>query len=396
VSKVCQTISKLVIYLGTMGLDLEAELKKLNLRLKAGGTRVTVEARGNSLLLRGTFPPKPRSGKVKPYQQRLFLGYRFSLAGLRATEQEAKRVSADLELNNFNWLDWLDESENDGPTSNIPISYWLEKFEEHHWNLTAKSRKSLISWRNYERAFKKFQDTSKFLTLDEILIAIASTPPDTAARLNACMYLSKLAQFAGIDGVEKITELKGGYSTKCVNPRSLPSDEKIALTVESIGQPGWRWLVGMLAAYGLRPHEIFDIDMSEFPAVRIAKDTKTGERLVYPLYPQWGTSWKLDKVIFPKLSRRTADNLIPQWFRNRNIGFRPYDLRHCYARRCFEFDIPTNRAAKLMGHSEDIHVRAYRAWIDERYYRQKFEQDIFGDGKPKAPDISVITSSPQE
>jgi hypothetical protein len=33
-----------------MRLDLEVELKKLNARLKAGGTRVTVEKRGNSLL----------------------------------------------------------------------------------------------------------------------------------------------------------------------------------------------------------------------------------------------------------------------------------------------------------------------------------------------------------
>lgn len=384
--KVCQNISNIVINLGTMGLDLEEELSRLNARLKAGGTRVTVERRGKTLLFRGTFPPKPQSDKLEPYQQRLFLGYRFSVAGLRQAESTAKKISAELELRTFNWQDWLDDVDEQPDGS---IASWLEKFENHHWTVTPKTRKALATWRNYQNSFSKFRDKSEPLTLDAILTAVASTNPDSGSRNRTCLHLAMLGKFAGIRGIEKVEELRGRYSGRTVNPRNLPSDEVIARAVESIKMPGWKWLVGMLATYGLRTHEVFSLDFSEFPIIRVLEDTKTGERIVYPIYPEWAVKWRLKNVVYPEISKEHAAARVSDWFRRgklgKTFGLKAYDLRHSYARRCFEFDIPTNRAAKLMGHSELVHIKTYRAWIDEKYYRQKFKLDIFGEGKPKAP-----------
>jgi integrase len=376
-----------------MGLDIERELQQLNLRLKAGGTRITVESRGKSLLLRGTFPPKPDSEKNKPYQQRLFLGFKASYAGLRTSEQKAKIISAQLELGIFDWADWLEEGE---PQFLESVSSWIEKFEAHHWNKVEKNRKSLRTWEDsYLRAFAKFPNQNEPLSLTLILEAIANTNPDTKTRQIVCHGMWKLANFAGITGVEKIRELTGGYSPKLVNPRNLPADEEIATAVNSIKHPGWRWLVAMLSTYGLRSHEVFTLDMSEFPIIRVSEDTKTGERIVYPLYPEWADVWKLDNVILPPISllhegKKTPGQRVARWFWDSKLSFRAYDLRHSYSRRCFEFDIPTNRAAKLMGHSESIHCQTYRAWIDEKYYRSKFELDIFGTGKPKAPNVGLL------
>jgi integrase len=377
-----------------MGLDITRELKQLNSRLKAGGTRVTVESRGNSLLLRGTFPPKPKSGKTKPYQQRLFLGFKVSYAGIRAVEQQAKIVSAQLELGTFNWSDWQEDEDNEQHLESVSI--WIEKFEFDHWNKVEKNRKSLRTWNDScIRAFAKFPSLDEPLSLDLILAAIASTNPDTKTRQIVCHSMARLAVFAGIGGVDKIRELTGNYSPKSVNPRNLPSDEEIATAVNSIKHPGWRWLVAMLATYGLRSHEVFTLDMSEFPILRVSSDTKTGERLAYPMYPEWADAWNLSHVVYPPMSQnhdrgRTPGQRIARWFWDSNLNFRAYDLRHAYARRCFEFDIPTNRAAKLMGHSEAMHCNTYRAWIDEKYYRSKFETDVFGEGKPKAPNVQPL------
>lgn len=372
-----------------MGLDIEAELSKVNSRLKSSGTRVAVEKRGNSLLLRGTFPPKAGSEKSKPYQQRLFLGLKASIAGLRASEQKAKIISGQLELKTFNWSEWV-ELEVLEPQS-LSIAQWLEKFESDRWSKIEKNRKSLRTWNDsYLRAFNKFESLEAPLTLEVIIAAILKTKPDTKTRQVVCQSFAKLAKFAGIEGVEIITDKSGNYSPTSVNPRNLPTDELIANTINSIENPGWRWLLAMLATYGLRSHECFELDFLEFPIVRVLEDTKTGERIVYPIYPEWANIWDLGNVIYPPIKQTynvsaTPGQRIARWIWKSKLPFRAYDLRHCYARRCFEFDIPTNRAAKLMGHEENIHSKVYRAWIDEKYYRSKFHLDVFGEGKPKAP-----------
>jgi integrase len=370
-----------------MGLNVENELRQLNSRLKAGGTRIAVELRGNSLLLRGTFPPKPRSGKDKPYQQRLFLGYKASHAGLRASEQKAKIISAQLELGNFDWSEWVE----DNCQQIGSVGDWVSKFEDDFWNRIEKNRKTLRTWHDsYLRAFTKFPSNDDPLTINTILNTIATTKPDTKTRQIVCHAMAKLAQFAGLGGIEKIRQLTGKYSPKSVNPRHLPSDEEIIKTIDSIKHPGWQWLVAMLATYGLRSHEVFNLDFEEFPILRIGSDTKTGERLAYPIYPEWVDIWQLSNVIYPPMLQTSEINKTPgqriaRWFWANKLPFKAYDLRHCYARRCFEFDIPTTRAARLMGHSEAIHCNTYRAWIDEKYYRSKFALDIFGEDKPKPP-----------
>jgi hypothetical protein len=369
-----------------MGLDIDGKLLELNSRLKAAGTRVTVQRRGGTLLLRGTFPPRPHSDKTKPYQQRIFLGLKASVAGIKAAEQQAKIISAQLELGQFRWEDWFEEEDK---TEFRPVSFWLERFEEDFWSKREKNIKSLRTWESsYQRAFVKLPK-DETLTLELLLEVIRLVKPNTKTRQVVCQHFVKLALLAELPGIEKITELKGSYSPKAVNPRNLPPDNLIAETVNAITHPGWRWLVGILATYGLRSHEAFELDFTEFPVVRVLKG-KTGERIVYPLYPEWSHKWRLDQIILPPISleqdgKRSIGQRIARWFWAQKFPFRAYDLRHCYARRCFEFDIPTNRAAKLMGHEEVIHNKVYRAWIDEKYYREKFDRDVFGKGKPKAP-----------
>ncbi len=120
----------------------------------------------------------------------------------------------------------------------------------------------------------------------------------------------------------------------------------------------------MLACYGLRGHEVFRLDLEDFPVVRVLAG-KTGARFIYPLYPEWAEDWNLNQIDLPKLSLNYSnaklDRKIAGWFYDRKAPFNACDLRHCYARRCFEFGMAPDWAAGLMGHLNRVHLTTYRA-----------------------------------
>jgi integrase len=68
---------------------------------------------------------------------------------------------------------------------------------------------------------------------------------------------------------EAIKKYKGNYSASRVDPRFLPTDSAIALWRSTISNPAWQWVAGMLAVYGLRNHEVFRLDLKDFPVIRV-------------------------------------------------------------------------------------------------------------------------------
>lgn len=89
----------------------------------------------NILWLRGTFPPKPNSGKSKPNQQRISLrtkehpqGVKATVAGLQYAEQQARAISVQLDNGQFSWADW---ELNEAPEAET-VSDWIEKFETEY------------------------------------------------------------------------------------------------------------------------------------------------------------------------------------------------------------------------------------------------------------------------
>jgi site-specific recombinase XerD len=68
---------------------------------------------------------------------------------------------------------------------------------------------------------------------------------------------------------------------------------------------------------------------------------------------------------------------IGQYFRKvgvtEKIG-KTYNLRHCYARRCFEQGWPLELAARSMGHDVMIHHRTYQAFMAEADFAKVFKQ----------------------
>lgn len=373
-----------VVHLGTIVgtvVDIDKRIAQVNERLRTAKTGVSLDRRGGMLWLRATLPPKPGSIKVKSHQQRLSLGVKATPAGIQHAEQKAKLLGAELNLGKFDWTNWGNDC-----SQAETVKDWVERFEADYWNRRKKTQQSLTTWDTDYSVVLKRLPVEKSLTPELLLAAIAQTDPDSRNRKRTVMVLAKLAKFAGLD--VDFSHLTGDYSPKRVSPRTLPSDALIQEIRDGIENEGWRFLVGAIACYGLRPHEVFHLDLSEFPIAQVIEG-KTGARFTYPLYPEWAERWNLQEVKLPKIGEHCNAKLgtkIARWFYVHQLPFRAYDLRHCYARRCFEFGLPPDMAAGLMGHSVQTHIDVYRAWIDQATYRKAYDSLINRVDRPTPPE----------
>jgi integrase len=137
-----------------------------------------------------------------------------------------------------------------------------------------------------------------------------------------------------------------------------------------------------MAVYGLRPHEVFRVlvdRLHEDPALLVVPtETKTGDRVAFPI---GAIEWKFDLSAYelPPVRTEGRNNnqlglAVSQKFRQLKIGFDPYDLRHCFARRGFEQGFPPDFLARSMGHSLEVHLKTYRAWWGEQPYLKVYRE----------------------
>lgn len=367
-------------------MDIDGRINQANGRLKSAWIKVAVERRGGTLSLRATLPAKKLGQKA--YRQKIALGVKATPAGLQFAERRARELANDLDAGRFSWADWLDQDDSDSK-SGMFCAQWIERYEQDYWNRRERNDQSQTTWdKDYRTTFNKLP-LKALLSSELLLQTIESTPPDSRNRKRTVQVFARLAKFAGLQ--VEFGHLVGSYSARRVNPRSLPSDQLIVQVRDSLQHEGWRWVLGMMACYGLRPHEVFLVELSEFPVVVVPDTNKTkSERFVYPLYPEWAEAWKLDIKKLPNIQQQGASNAklgtkVSGEFYDRKLPFKPYDLRHCYARRCFEFRLSPDMAAGLMGHSVQVHIQTYRAWIDRATYRRAYDALINRAGRPEPP-----------
>jgi integrase len=169
-----------------------------------------------------------------------------------------------------------------------------------------------------------------------------------------------------------LNKYKGNYTPTL--KRDLPSLEEIDCYYDLLKSPQWRWVFGIIACYGIRPHEIFHLDCSmmlEFPPVLIVKpQTKTGSRLVYPLPDEIRViDWKLHEPILPNIDVTGKSNMclggkISQRFWEYKIPS-PYHFRDAYAITGTVMHYSPALIAQWMGHSLDVHYKKYLRHISK-------------------------------
>jgi integrase len=253
----------------------------------------------------------------------------------------------------------------------------VEEFERDYFVRRARTPKSESTWKETYWTVLKTLPQEEPLTADLLLSIIKNIPPDTHKRKQSCMVLTCLAKFAGIP--VNLSYYAGTYSFIKTSPRLLPSDEKIIDAWRGIDNPNWSWAFGMIAAYGLRPHEVFLIDSNRLASGKICLhilEGKTGSRIVYPFRPEWFSDFRLQDVLMPKCTgknNKDLGNRVAHAFKRHEIPFRAYDLRHAWAVRSMEFGLDISLAAQQMGHSIVIHSKVYHQWLSERVHERAYQ-----------------------
>ncbi len=365
-------------------MSAEKLMDKVNARLKAGKVGLVLELCRDRIALRGTLPPKPNSGKSKPYQQRIYLGYPFSQAGILQAEKDARSISAALIEKRFDWQDWSKSQQNSSATTptKLPIGELIQQFEADYFNRRQRTAQSETTFELEYRAVFRHLPPDRELSLDVILQAITTTAPDTRMRVRYCQTLQALAKFYGLD--VNLKPYRGNYSARKVAPRNLPTDEQIVEAYHTIPNPAWQWVYGVLACLGLRPHEAFHLDLSQLPGARVLQG-KTGARIVYPIYPEWVELFKIAEVIKPNChgkNNRDWGDRVSAAFNRYKLPFSPYDLRHAYAIRAMVTGVPDGVASQWMGHSLLVHNRTYQRWTKDNHHQQVYES-VFGTTRQK-------------
>jgi integrase len=207
------------------------------------------------------------------------------------------------------------------------------------------------------------------------------------SRQQCAIALAALARHQGLELPPDWKERAAGYGLHRARFRQLPSDAEILEWVERIPSPGWRLVYGLMAAYGLRNHEVFFCDTSALApggdrVLRVLPTSKTGEHQCWPFQPDWVERFELarlarDRQALPQvrtdLSRTTLQQVgrrVAEQFRRYGLPITPYDLRHAWAVRTIHLGLPDTVAARMMGHSVAIHTRTYHHWITRRDQQQ--------------------------
>ncbi|HLP89763.1 MAG TPA: integrase [Nostocaceae cyanobacterium] len=355
---------------------LEEKLEAVNERLRAGKIGVMVYKRGTRLSLRATFPGKPGTGKP-PHQQLLSLNIYANFAGIQRAEAEAKKIGVLLAEGNFDWAEYIKVKEEDKKSS---LQLLIEKFEADYYTRRGKTRTTETTYKSdYLPAWKLLEGLEE-LTPENIIAAISKVPANTRKRKLMCEKLESLAKFAGLS--IDLSSYTGNYGSKSA-PRYIPSDKEIETTRELFAdREDWQWFFGVLATYGLRPHEAFFCKISPKPPhICTVTAGKTGPREVYPFHPHWAVDWQLWKIKKPPVTGQTFKDYgqrASKFFRRRKLNFDLYELRHawCIRMSSSKYKIPVAVAAQWAGHEPGIHLRIYNQWITKEQKHQVFMESV--------------------
>lgn len=333
-------------------------LREANDRLRP--LAIQLLARGKTtkfISLRATLPNKPGQPEGRS-QQTIALRLPFTIAGINRAETIARKVASERDLNQFNWENYLKTPQK---TDQTPSH--TEAIERYQSDYLARGGR-LDTWK---KEYGRFFDQLTGLSEDELKTVIFTTEPDTRNRKRAVIAMTALSNFLNLGF--NFSPYRGNYSPyTSIVERTIPTDTAIEAAYEQIPNPAWKWVYGMLAAYGLRNHELFRLNLQDFPIVQVRLDTKSSFHDVLPCPKKWVDKWALQNFNFPPLNLdRTNHGLgeaVSRQFDRYKLPFRPYDLRHAWAIRTLAKGWPLELSARMMGHSVDVHTRVYQKWIN--------------------------------
>ncbi|MBD2072699.1 site-specific integrase [Phormidium sp. FACHB-592] len=348
-------------------------IEQVNDRLKAANVPVRVRLKGKNLALRATLPKKPGDGiGRKQYDISLLLSA--TKDGLKRAEREAHKLAQNLAEGSFTWKLYIG-SQHDPQAK--PIAQWVNEFKDEYFRT---HRIKEATWSNtWAGTFRKLP-ANEPISETLLLAVVFSTEEDSRNRELTCQRLQRFAEFVGLQ--TDLSFYKGEYEPE---PRDIPTDEMIIEWRDRIPNQRWQWVYGMLATFGLRPHEAFACEFIDPLTLKVHQGTKTGSRITRAILPEWAKQWHLIEMKRPNVrsSGRACGQLVSRQFGidRDNLPFVPYDLRHAWAvRASVAKGLPVSTAAAMMGHSVTTHTRIYHRWLSDAQNERVYRSLILGEG----------------
>ncbi|MEM7557278.1 MAG: hypothetical protein AAF378_24975 [Cyanobacteria bacterium P01_A01_bin.84] len=412
------------------GYYIKPLVDEANARLKRigrQGKRATIKAGKSSLSLQFTFADEQGKKQRNPGLGAIPL----SPGGIQEAERIATAVTHQLEANNFSW-EWFNKRIGK-PTpqqiKQLTCKEMVEQYKKHYFKQRKANKKPEASW---YRECQKIEDI--LINIDKSLSAalvkqvIESTDNNTPTRVNLLNGLVGFLKY--FDNTDYKTVIKT-YKNDCKiirKPKEIPSDLRIQEVYENgfdasnirntlyIHRPKqWQFLYSLLAIYGLRIHEAWnianwdkpvtlkngdwvtiDVDTDNETSMQVSNndfvvpaildpedksyllcikhDTKTGFRMVFPLSPE-GHDWikefnLLQPLNLPDIpnplgsrdknrSKYNCSDATSSWFHRKKYGFTAHALRHAYTIRGHVRGCNPKALADSGGHSLAMSATTY-------------------------------------
>tara|TARA_Y100000361_G_scaffold87826_1_gene78104 strand:+ start:101 stop:1303 length:1203 start_codon:yes stop_codon:yes gene_type:complete len=269
----------------------------------------------------------------------------------------------------------------DGPV----FSAWASVAERLRYHLDAKG----IKWKGqaYDTHMREIKWWKGNVSPEKLMRWVDAAKPETHDRVRRLCTLNALILCCDLDVPNRWlakakAETSFSITQKAINPRTIPTDASIEFFIDSISYRPWQVAFGLIATYGLRPHEVFcqNEEIDDEGCLDITSK-KTGWRIIIPQNPKWIERWNLRDGERPRHNpnhngKELGAKVTTQFARYRaqaEVTWRAnaqcYDLRHAYAARFHsrsEFQkLRVDQMAKFMGHSEKVHRNTYMRWIDK-------------------------------
>jgi len=370
-------------------MNIIHEINVINRKFLIKGSKLKIEKRGGKLNIRGSLPSKENKNIQKV--QRISLGIDADTDGLEEAKKKLQLINLQLELNQFEWRNWITSSIKEG---NKTYEFFIKEisefekkfFKEYRNDHLNSARKSTwnSSYKPYIKRMINIYKKNDNKDINHIFLStLKSYQEGSRSRKQCGTSLNVFADFLKLSLPSEWKSLSRGYGIKKASFRDLPDDNLIEELWRNIPNKSWQYVFALMATYGLRNHEVFFCDLSALKnngdkILRVLPTTKTGEHQVWPFHPKWVDLFQLsslgnDPSLLPKinrdLSQTTLQNIgkrITDQFNRYGIRIRPYDLRHAWAVRTIFYDLPDTVAARMMGHSVSLHNQTYHHWITKR------------------------------
>jgi integrase len=408
------------------------------------GKRAKIVAKKSSLSLQFSFKDGVSSSQKNPGLGGLLLSYK----GIQEAERIAELVTSQLVAGTFTW-DWYNDligKDTTQATRVLTCKEMLEEYKKYYFKQRKDNKTVEASWYKECRQIEEvFANSDNPLSLSLIRQVVDLTENNTAARTQSLNGLvSFLKYFDNDDYKAVIKQYKENNKPKS-KKRNVPSQRRIIevyrdgftphpSTPKAIlhRYPQWQFLYGLLATYGLRVHEAWNIanwdspvtlrngdwvtvgigednDISVqrqagdivIPAILDPKnsehilcvkhDTKTGYRMAMPISPE-GHDWVEEfNLIQPfnlpdiknPLSKRgdskcfyICSNDTSKWFARHEYGFTPHDLRHAYNHRGHQLGYNPKTLADSLGHSMQMNGSNYLRYMSDEVKLEGMMSDI--------------------